>query len=86
MWKYIVVPERPRITRQRMRIACRIRKATHTNSEYVILTAFPLHQWLRERASLLPYTYIACIVITLAYHTLKYLTGLNNFLAKILYA
>ena len=30
------------------------------HSEYVILIAFPLQQWLNERASVLRYTYIAC--------------------------
>jgi hypothetical protein len=44
-----------------MRIACWIPKATDTHSEYVILIAFPLQKWLRERASLLHYTYIACL-------------------------
>jgi hypothetical protein len=34
-----------------MRFACWITKATDTHSEYVILIAFPLQQWLRERAS-----------------------------------
>jgi hypothetical protein len=29
-----------------------ITKATSTHSQYVILIAFPRHQWLRERASL----------------------------------
>ena len=33
----------------------------HT-SEYVILSAFPLQQLLHERASVLRYTYIACLV------------------------
>jgi hypothetical protein len=33
-----------------MRFACWIPKATITHSEYVILIAFPLQQWLRERA------------------------------------
>jgi hypothetical protein len=37
----------------------------HTFSEYVRLTAFPPQQWLRERASVLSYTYIACLVNTL---------------------
>jgi hypothetical protein len=37
----------------------------HTLSEYVILIAFPLQQWLQERASLLGYTYTACLVISL---------------------
>jgi hypothetical protein len=35
---------------------------THTHSHYVVHTAFPLQQWLHERASLLHYTYIACLV------------------------
>jgi hypothetical protein len=43
----------------RMRFACWITKATDTHSEYVILIAFPPQQWLRERASMLRYTYVA---------------------------
>ena len=43
-----------------------IPKATNTQSEYVILIAFPLHKSLRERASLLLYTCTACL-ITLRY-------------------
>jgi len=45
-----------------MRIACWIPKATNTHSEPVILTVFPLQQWLHERASLSRYTYIDSIV------------------------
>ena len=45
-----------------MRIACWATKATKTQSDCVILIAFPLQQWLRERATLLRYTYIACVV------------------------
>ena len=37
-------------------------KATYTHSEYVILIAFPLQQWLRERSLELRYTYIASLV------------------------
>ena len=48
------------MTIRRMRIACW--KFTNTLSEYVILIAFPLQQWLHERASVLQYTYIACLV------------------------
>jgi hypothetical protein len=48
---------------QRMRTACWITKATDTHSEYVIFSAFPWQQWLRERASVLHYTYSACVVI-----------------------
>jgi hypothetical protein len=43
-----------------MCIACWITKATNTHSEYVIIIAFPRQKWLRERASVLRYTYIAC--------------------------
>jgi hypothetical protein len=47
---------------RRMRIASWIPKATDTHSEYVILIAFPLQQWLHERASVLRYTQVACLV------------------------
>jgi hypothetical protein len=47
---------------RRMRFACWVTKATNTHSEYVILIAFPRQQWLQKRASLLRYTYIACLV------------------------
>jgi len=33
-----------------MRISCWIAKATNIYSEYVIIIAFPLIQWLHERA------------------------------------
>jgi len=59
-WKNIVKPDRPHLTIWSICIACCIRKDTNTPSEYVILTAFPLQQWLRERASVLPYAYTAC--------------------------
>jgi hypothetical protein len=38
---------------RRMRIACRITKATDPHSEYEILIAFPRPQWLHERTSIL---------------------------------
>ena len=44
----------------RMRIACWIPEAT--NTQYVILIAFPLQHLLHELALMLRYTYIACIV------------------------
>ena len=40
----------------------RTRKYAHTG-QYIILIAIPQQQWLRERASVLRYTYIACLVI-----------------------
>ena len=45
-----------------MPFACCITKITGTHSECVILIAFPLQQWLRERASILRYTYIDSLV------------------------
>jgi len=37
-------------------------KATNTHSDNVILVALAQQQWLRERASRLRYTHIACLV------------------------
>jgi hypothetical protein len=67
------------MTMWRMRITCWIPMATNTRSVCVILIAFPLQQWLHERASILRYTYVACLVLGL--QTAKaYLTQnwLNN--------
>ena len=63
MWKNIVERGGPHMTIWRMRIACRIPKATNTHSEYVILIAFPQRQRLHERSSMLRYTYIAYLVL-----------------------
>jgi len=40
-----------------MRIACCIPKATKTLSEYVILIAFPLQQWLHESLNVMLYVH-----------------------------
>ena len=45
-----------------MRFACWVTKATNLHPEYVIFIAFPLQQWLDERASMLSYTYTASTV------------------------
>ena len=45
----------PQVTIWRMNSDGWITIATNTHSEYVILTAFPRQQWLRERASMLRY-------------------------------
>jgi len=50
MWKHIVGPDRPQAKIWHMRIAFCIPKAANTLSKYVIITAFPLQQWLHERA------------------------------------
>jgi hypothetical protein len=44
-------------------IACWIPKATSTPSEYVLLIAFSLQQWLHECTSALCYAYIACLFL-----------------------
>ena len=54
------------MTMWRMRIARWIAKATDGHSEYVILIAFLLQQWLHECASMLRYTYVACRVMSSA--------------------
>jgi hypothetical protein len=45
-----------------MRIARWIPKATNTHSDCALHIAFPLQQRLHGRASMLCYTYIACLV------------------------
>ena len=52
---------RPHITIWDTHKTCSITKATNTLSEYVILIAFPLQQWLHESAKMLHYTHIACL-------------------------
>ena len=63
MWKNIEQQDRPQMTVWRMRISRWIPKATNTHSQYVILPAFPLKQWLHERSVISRYTYIACVVV-----------------------
>ena len=64
MWKNIAEPGRPQTKICRMRIAYLMPKATNIQSEYVILIAYPIKQWLHGRASLLRYTYIACLTVS----------------------
>ena len=51
MWKNTAEPGRPQITRRLTRISRRIPKATNAHSEYVILIAFPLQQWLQWKCN-----------------------------------
>jgi hypothetical protein len=62
MWKNIVEPGRPPRTIWCMRMTLWIPVPTDTHSEYVILIALSLQLWLHERASILRYTYIVCLV------------------------
>jgi len=87
MWKNTVERGGPQMTIWRMRIACWILKATNTHTEVVTLIAFPQQQWLHERASLLRYTYIDCIVLILPYtvipHSLFSLLSLCSNLKSV---
>jgi len=60
MWKNVVEPGRPQMTIWRMRIAWCTPQATNTQSEYVILIAFSLQQWLHKNASILR-SYAHCL-------------------------
>jgi hypothetical protein len=64
MWKNCLERDRPQMTVSRMRIPCMMPRATNADTGYVMLIAFPLQQWLNERALMLRYTYIACILMT----------------------
>jgi hypothetical protein len=46
-----------------MRIARWIPNSTNTHSEYVIVIAFPLQQWLHERPSMLQYTLLPVLLL-----------------------
>jgi hypothetical protein len=65
IWKDFLKPDRPQKTTWRMRITCRIPKSTGTHTQYAIHIACPLQQWLNERAWMLRYTYVACLVFLL---------------------
>ena len=56
----MVESDSPQMTVWCMHIVCWISKAIGTYSEYVIVIAFPRHQWLCERAAPNVYMYIAC--------------------------
>ena len=62
MWKNIVAWGRPQMTIWHMRVTWRIPMATNTQSGYAIPFSFSLQQWWYERALILHYTYIACLV------------------------
>jgi hypothetical protein len=61
------------MTMWHMGITWWITKATNKHSEYVILAALSLQQWLQERASMLRYTYVACLIYFLV-HLQKWTT------------
>jgi hypothetical protein len=68
MWKSVVELDRLQMTIWHMCIASWVPKATNIHSEYVILIAFPLQQWLY--ASMLHYMYITHLVIYVKYSSM----------------
>jgi hypothetical protein len=62
----------------RMLFAGCIPKAIDTHAEYAILIALPRQRWLRERASVLRYTYIAYLVCILKQTAMIYLHSTNG--------
>jgi hypothetical protein len=64
MLKTILEPGKPQMTTWRMSFVCWIPKAANSHSEYVILIALPLQQWLQEGAWMLHYTCIVCLIVT----------------------
>jgi hypothetical protein len=75
--KNTVGPGRPHVTIWRMRIACWISKATDIHIEYVVFIAFLLQKLLHERALMLQYTYMACLVISLV--SVSYMISISIF-------
>jgi len=69
IWKNNVESGRPQMTIWCMHIACWVPKATDTHSQYVLLTAFPLQQWLHVCASVLCYMYIVYLVFNMNWFT-----------------
>ena len=63
MWENTVEPDRLQMTVWRMRIAFWLPRAPNTHSQYVIIPAFPLQQWLHELPSILRYTYSTLAVL-----------------------
>jgi len=66
MWKNGVEWGKPQMTIWRMRNACYIRKVTNTHSKHVMLIAFPMQQWLHERAIMLHYMHSTCLITPVA--------------------
>ena len=63
MWKNKAEADRPQMTKWTTRFVCWIPKAQNTQSEYVILIAFPRQQWLHEHASILLYMHTVCLIV-----------------------
>jgi hypothetical protein len=69
----------------RMCIAFWIPKSKNTHSEYVILIAFPLQQWLHERTSVLRYMYTARLVKRLWQWHITFIIGFLEFVRDLMF-
>ena len=63
----MVQPDGPNMTMkcgaEKMQFAFWVGKARiQTHSQYLMIISFPRHQWLREDATLLCHSFIACII------------------------
>ena len=85
MWKNIVERGRPQMTIWRMRIACCVPKATHTNSQYVILNSFLLKEIVAIRR-LNVTVYLYCLYLfTLLFFCQRRLQNLLQSVLRILF-
>jgi hypothetical protein len=62
LWKNRVELGRPQLTVWCMHFVCWMPMATNIHSEYVILIAFPLQQWLHDRTSMLHYSTLPVLI------------------------
>jgi hypothetical protein len=88
MWKNTVETDRPQVTiwSRALHASC---ETINTILEYVLILAFPLQQWLRERATILSYTNIVCLLFVMipqtvcsVYQKLMFLQNRNDFLSQ----
>ena len=82
MWKHAVQPDRPQIGR--ICFAFWITNATNTHLEYAITVTFPLQQLLHERASMLPDTYIVCLLHSSTKKHLKFVQHSNKHTERVI--
>jgi len=88
MWKNIVEPDRLQMTIWLTRIACWIPMATNTLSQYVILIAFLLQQWLLAIASMFIICTLPVLFLSVCDNYLSYqfvLLLINVFLLSYLH-
>jgi hypothetical protein len=64
MWKNTVELGRLQMTIKRIPISCWIPKVANTHSGCAIFIYLPLQKWLHERASMMSYTYIDCLLFS----------------------